>query len=469
MGTVTFESDSKREPPFQTIGTFWLPSDPEHVVGGQLTWNGETTEVRLAGTLGEDFAKVIHARTSGAAFTLLNPTWSGSGTLGFGPGETVIEEVWSTSIMLRGGLFGSENEQPKFTRFVLATHLLANWVDRHVRTNERSAVETLIRVTHPDPIVAHVDDFEVSLEWTHSERSRSGNFYLEVQPRLVVVMNEPVTLQEAWRNFLTPIVFLLNLCTGEADYPVSLNVSIGEDAHTFRQADVLGLPWFEAASRALDVRPFQIFMPFSAIEGQFEEVLRAWFKTFIVARPAMTEYFGGELAPSVYLEDLFARTVRGMEMWHRFVRAGTYMEPASFDALMQDLRNAVPNKANINFLEMRLRHGNGRTLRQRLDSLVKAAGDPMRYEVRDLDDFTRRCVNTRNEMTHGEKTEPALTVHQLFPATKVLRLVFHSALLAHLGVPENEVASAVRRTESWRYLAQHGGFAELQLGQDKPN
>jgi hypothetical protein len=423
---------------------------------------GESAALELQGGLvGEgasQFPEVILGLADGKPVTIAQAYYGGHTSHGMSPKGTISKETWSGHQTLIG-LHAPEGPRTRFDYFQLETSNLPRWVGASLPEVERSGESFNIKVEIPAPLKAGVSDLgNIELWWRPSEHHRvsEGLMELRLTPVILFRPTEPITFEEAWISFVTPVLFLLSMAIGSPDRILHLHVGCDDsEEHPYgRTAEVLTSSWTEELARNGSANFWEHLLPFSLVTDRFETVVQRWFELYEVTRDSLVDFFSVQLTPFMYAEERFSRVVRSLESWHRSRIGGTHMEPSEFDSLLKTLL-AGRTGPERSFINMRLQHANEPTLKARLVELIALAGEPLASLVAGYDRFPRRVVDTRNSLAHEGTLGDAYDDHEVFWAEKSLQQLFKSVLLRELGLSDDEVAACVQRSEDWRWLADN--------------
>lgn len=441
-------------------GQWWLPAEPTKRVGGTLDFvagEGGSLEIHggLAGEEAPPWPIVIFGDAGGKLVTITDAHYRGHTIRGLPPDRRISREEWRCFEVLIDH-HAEEGGDARFDSFALGTSGLPAWVGKPSPDMQHGdGGQISIKVDIPAPLSVEIDGVgTVMLSWGEGYQHSGNSISLDVTPRLEFRPLEPTTTQDAWLSFVTPTLFFLTLASGTADRISSLHVGLDDsEEHPYGlYAEMLVARWADELPRSNEARYWEQLLPFSAVEPRFDDLLRNWFDLYATTRDSLLDFFAESFTPFMFAEESFVRVVRSMESWHRAEIGGTYMPAERFEALLHKLRQSL-DEEEWAFADMRLAHGNERTLRQRLEELVGLAGQPVQELLARYKAFPQRVVRTRNSLAHEGRLGDAFTEEELFWAQKTLEHVFRSVLLRRLGLAEPEVEEAVRRSAEWRWLS----------------
>jgi ApeA N-terminal domain 1 len=435
-------------------GRWWLPADPTNRCGGTLEFAvGEGGLLELQGglmTAGiHPLAQVIFGLADGEKVTICDGLVTSQNTRGLPPAEQIDRESWQCSTVFVG-IHADEGRATLFDNFNLETARLPGWVDQPrpnvTPTGEKVTIESEI----PPPHHSDIDGVGRLTFWWSYEAKTSRDVSVVIRPTVEFQPNERVTIDRAWRSFVTPMLFFMTFVTGTADRIVSIRANRNQVEGRRREVVQVLMPWWAeelSGSDRSNVR--QNLVQFAELRECLEEVLSAWFHLVDQSSHSIFDFFAVAMTPSMYAEESFLRVARSIESWHRSAIGGTYMSDEDFGKLLDKLTAVMDNDERA-FVKPRLR--NERTLRQRLDELLEVCGEPVGSLLAEYQGFSKRVVNTRNSLAHEGQLGDAFTYAELFWAQKSLEHVFRSVLLRRLGFADEQIIQQVCRTAEWRWM-----------------
>ena len=435
-------------------GRWWLPSDPTTKVGGTLEFaSGEGGQLELQGglmTAGiHPLVQVIFGIADGEQVTVCDGLVTSQNTRGFPPTAQIDRESWSFSTVFVG-IHAEEGRATQFDDFDLETTRLSGWVNQPRPSATPGPDKVTIESEIPIPRHADIDEVGRLTFWWSYELKTSADISLVIKPAIEFRPTERMTVDKAWRSFITPMLFFITFASGSADRIVSIRASRNRvEGQRPEVAEVLMPRWSEEMSGSDRNDVWQHLVQFAELRDCLEAVLSAWFRLVGQSSHSILDFFSVTMTPSMYAEESFLRVARSVESWHRSTIGGSYMGDEDFQRLLEKL-TAVMDSRERGFVKPRLR--NERTFRQRLDELLEMCGEPVADLLSGYREFPKRVVNTRNSLAHEGKLGDSFTYEELFWAQKSLEHVFRSVLLRNLGFTDEQILQQVGRTSEWRWL-----------------
>ncbi|MDO8121189.1 hypothetical protein Q6346_07670 [Isoptericola sp. b490] len=445
--------------PRQFHGRWWVAGEPDVKAGGILSVppGGDSSELRLLGgfPLKERGELTIVGDTIECGPVTISKAILRNRTTRRG---APLSETYLALGVLLGGALPSGSDST-FTRASLETRLLTPWTAEPRPEYREDGRLLSIEVTDPEALTCSIPGLgDIALWWPRSENWGATNFAANYHAEFVLEAPDGKTPDETWQEFVSPMLFFTTLLTGQVDSvarvvymfpPGETDLSRVEEIPPGWATDVAAGTGYEGDG-AID---------FGVFSDRFGEMLTSWFEHYQLAESALIAFFSSMLKPSAYIEEDFSRVVRALEVWHRAVRGGTYLPESEFESVMSKVKATFHGREK-EFLVMRLKFGNERTLRQRLESVLETAGPTVQTFLAEFPDFAQQVVQTRNALAHRAEIGEAFDHRGLSYAKDLLWLAMRANLLRTVGLSEAEVERAVRSSREWQWLRS----AENPLG-----
>ncbi|MEO6700749.1 MAG: HEPN domain-containing protein [Jatrophihabitantaceae bacterium] len=465
MTDIALDTASAGTTPLPLRGLWWRPEDPENRIGGTLEIiHGRGGSLELdGGFLGEAAPAqpvIIHGNSAGKAVTIGEAQYRGrSVSRDTKSGEeTITRESW-TCFEIFTGFHAALGSKQRFDTFSLQTANLGLWVNKpRPESSYGDDGSIVLKVEIPQAVSAEVPELgTLTIWWSESSSFGGQSAQIRVVPTFELRSFEPMTNDEAWARLVTPVLLFTTFVLGSPDRLTSLKGFVGDlnQPDGLQNADFFLTAWADAAPKPRARWVGEHLLQFSEVEQRFDEVIPAWFQLVSASRESFLDFFARSITPFLYAEEEFSRIVRAMESWHRAAVGGTHMSETEFQEVLKNIEMAL-SEEQWKFIEMRLRHANERTLKQRLDALLADAGEPVAPLVASYKSFNRKVVNTRNKLAHEGAIGEDFSEIELFWATKTLAHIFQSVLLRRLGFPPDEVKRFELRSADWRWLSSPG-------------
>jgi hypothetical protein len=232
-------------------------------------------------------------------------------------------------------------------------------------------------------------------------------------------------------------------------------------------------PPSEMAIREEDYRPYAPLVSLEDIAEVKDTVFESWFSQDGKLDVVYNLLFSVMDEPSVYAEFRFLALAQALELFHRRMLPGMYLEENEFADVHATLTEAIPGSVPSNVrkaFEGKLTFINEFSLRKRLKQLLNQCDDAIKRailglsdkEVADLSDeeflallkrqsesFISDTVAIRNYLTHYTN-EPHGGVpgpHKLAGRAAQMRRLLTAMLFQQLGIPSDTITKAIGRIE----------------------
>ena len=198
-----------------------------------------------------------------------------------------------------------------------------------------------------------------------------------------------------------------------------------------------------------EIRWHRKFFLYRDIEDRCEEILQNWFRKYGDLESAFNLFFGSKFGGLDYLDVRFLWLVQGVEVLHRRSFDGKEMPEQEFRSLRRLLLKFCPDDKK-EFLRRKLSYANEIPLSQRIRSWAEPFSEYLGGEGM-LDDFVKKVVATRNELTHRNNQRNSVTgaIEELWVLNGKLETLFQLYIigLAGIGYTEimNDKAEIIRR------------------------
>lgn len=458
MAGIEIDIGTRSRPRRSFSGQWWLPALPEQRAVGTLEYvAGEGGRLELLSTLGTPIELplsqvVLGVSDEGAPVTICDAT--GISRSGGFFGDTRKESWRCYSVFI--GAHCSEGDATKFRHFSLETSGLSGWVNRpRVRTGDYFGPSPItFEIDRLDSMMVRLDAAaELAISWSDSLHEARLSTHLQVRPSIDFIPRNPLTTDDAWRKFVTPVLFFMTLALGSPDRIVSLlGVPDDDSSEPPRTVEILLPGWAEELTEGSGgpIIHQQLIQFEELLPTRLQTVLCKWFAMAEDSPHSLNDFFRVSLSPPISAEDSFLRVARSIESWHRSRFGGHYLERDTFAEMRENIRGVVSQATWDEYLKERLI--NAPPFVRRLEDMVEKAGEPVATEIAQYRSFVERTKKTRNSIAHEGRIGTAFKHLELFWAQKALEHVFRSVLLRELGFTEEEVRTAVDRSREWRWM-----------------
>jgi hypothetical protein len=447
------------------VGRWHVHHAPDVVAYGELVIEGDRGILSLTGGLTDhdDNAEpclIFGMCDDGTKVTLVGAWRQNSRVSHPSDGLEAHSEVWN-ALSAYSGAWLPNGAKTRFTRAALSTRRLNEWAGVRPRADlGRTDGEIVIRVPAPSGRSVDVADLgQVDLYWAQGTSHGEFEASVRVTPRLTVAFARPLDAEDVWAEFTVPSVHWLILATGGRDELLELKLwpeVVDGEAEPRRHpaldpvVDSLLHSWKKSPEGVAPIARRNQVVPLDHDVLTLERSLPTWYEIHRKHRVALIRFFAQTTDPAQFADESFERIVRSLEVWSGTEDSEGAMSEADYRALLARLEAAHPSEWT--FLKSRLQFANAKTLKQRLDSLLKEAGEPMVEVSQRWKAFVRRTVQTRNSLIHQGEVGDKFSYIEMFKAERVWELVLFAILLRRLGADSETVAEMLARTNQWEFL-----------------
>lgn len=415
-------------------GHWWLPENPEHQVGGILTFSPTSgISLELFSALDDNHEKTQNNEPVGFQTVLGKTTQNKKITV-----ESTIRTNYTTHDVLGSKEMTSEHtamkayigehfdSDPLFDEIVIDFPPLHGWfgktgIESDVENIEGEGEPIMVyRHHHPECVSVELEDADLMLI---STRQSSGGFgesiHIEDANFHVKKSDGGLSLQES-REWARRLQAFLTLACGEEVHFETLDGRMNTENQTSPYLEVEALfprSRYKETSSTFDINKHTF--GYSDIEDRFESVIQDWFKKYDELEPVFSLYFSTQYNSGLYVQNEFLSLTRAVESYHRIQHGGTYLSPEEFDDYYEKLVEGIPEKYDESFTSHlengTFKYANEYSLQKRLDILSEQFDAEFSVLPSDLSGITRSIVDARNRLTHrdpeSENPEPRNLIH----------------------------------------------------------
>lgn len=462
---------------FEYNGYWWLPSDPQRSIAGNLKFdpvNGGSLD--LLGSFKDipDLNKVLEPNiilgfANGKKITLYQCYEKNSNMSMLAGGPVVLTtSFWANAIFV--GHHFDKPEDIVFKSLSIHYSHLQEWVqitgfkfalhadkDNHLNQYD-------VSYRFPDKIEISVGNTKISFDYNfHDGGDKLKEFNLE--QTIFLKIEPPASLH--FDNYLRDIFYhlqnFLSLGVGRAVYPLIIKGKnenckiqlekekvIYNDIEVFYQVNDFP-PTFKK------LHPFDMAFYFGDIKENFGRYLDNWFQKSAILQPVYDLYFAILYSSKMYLQHKFLSLTQALETYHRRIHGGEYVSNKDYGALYEALINAIPSGLDPDFktsLKMRLKYHNEFSLRRRLREILIKCDEVTAPLVPNKESFIEDVVNTRNFLTHYDKSLEGKEKNsqELYDMTEKISLILEVCLFEEMGMTQELINKVVSRNRRYQHL-----------------
>ncbi len=458
---------------FEEKGIWWLPEKPDEKVAGTLNFDprGRST-LDLIGAF-RDWKEINELSKNSI---ILGVTHRGKNVTLYRCFETATHASMpgfvSSSYLIDTIFVGHHFEKVSdivFKNISINYSYLEEWARvsglkinlEHTPDSKFKKYEVIY--TFPDEIKIKVKDFTISLvsECTpHMDFVKEINLketlYLRIEP------SECMHIDDLQMDICYHIQNFFSLAIGEAVYPITIKgktescksiLPNGQTAYhdIFVFYSERGMPESFKKLHALEA-----LFALKDIRNIFEMCLRNWITKADILRPVYDLYFGTLYNSEMYLQHEFLTLTQALESYHRRTKNNYKLPEDEYKMKLQDILKAVPENYRV-WLGNKLVYGNEPTLRERLVEILGQLKDISGILIEDNDKFADNVVNTRNYLTHYDKSleEKAKFGEKLYVLVQKIKFLLEICFLVELELPAETVKKLVSRNHRYQFLKRN--------------
>jgi len=466
---------------FEYTGYWWLASNPEKQLTGSLKFdpiNGATLD--LIGSF-----KDIPNFQDSTETTLI---------LGFANGKKVTlfqcydrgsqmnmtsgMPVFQTSSFIANYVFiGHYFEKPEdilFTSLSINYSHIEEWTRitgfsftlRHDAEHHMSGYDVSYEFPK-DIFQVQTQDFLISFDYYfHDGGDRIKEFKLEQTTFIKITPVGALHLNDYLTKICYHLQNFISLGIGMPVYPIVIkgrneNCKTERDKGKFFYDDIE--IFYQARSgqdTSKQLHPLEMFFFLGDIRDNYELYLKNWFNKAEALQPVYDLYFAILYSSKMYLQHRFITLTQALEAYHRRILGGKYAEDAEYVSTYKALVSAIPGSLEEGFktsLKTKMKYGNEFSLRKRLNEIIEKLGDVVDYLIINRPLFIEDVVNTRNFLTHYDKSLEGKEKngHELYLICEQLEFLVEVCFLSEIGMPVDKIKALVKRNKKYKYLAEN--------------
>ena len=453
-----------------TQGVWWLAGSDRDPVPGTVTFTSTgLVRLELLDHLPDDPASgthVIHGRRirggrpGGKEMTLLDAVLRSTEETSWdsdGHAKPLKSQTWVASSYVSGGLL-DDPDSTRFTAVTVKTRRLGKWTGiPEAAGNKHSERQRVLSVEIPSPIVCAIPGVgTVRLGWGETSHWSEMSARIEIIPYWHVELDVPQTMDELYRDILTPLLLWMTFVTGTGDrfQEVTLWRSSGPTPSDQQSFLWYTGEWSDDLPRRVEPPAHEYLLPLKRIMTDLPKVLAAWFDMYRIAGWPMTEFMLPYIrSNTAYEEERFLGVVRSMESFHRLLYGGDEMPTDQFNDLINGVLERAQNADERKFLSERLKYANAMTQRKRLRNLVVMSSPAIQSLASKNKKLISKAIKLRNDFTHGAaKRASDSDLWEMSNATTLLEVVMTSVWLKGLGLDDETVDDSLRGSYAWGFV-----------------
>lgn len=459
-------------------GHWWLPDNPQVQISGRLKFdpvNGGALEL-IGSFKGFQLntvldSKIILGFAEGKAITLYQCYDTGSKMNMSAGGPLSVTSSFIINVVFVGHHFEKAEDIVFKSLSVNYSHLAA-WTGITgfkfaVRPNQENHLDQYdVSYKFPEKVAAKVKDAIISFDYNfHDGGDRIEEFRLKQTTFVKVEPPQALHFDDYLNNFYYHIQNFISLGVGKAVYPVAVRgknenckLQLKDEKVVYNDIDIF---YQIRNSDEIDkkIHAFDMFFVFGDIKDGFEAYLNNWFNKAEMLQPVYDLYFAILYSPRMYLQHKFLSLTQALETYHRRIHGGKYVADNEYKPIYESLINAIPEKLDSDFktsLKTRLKYDNEFSMRKRLKEILTKCNDILSPLIPDKKIFIDDVVNTRNFLTHYDKSLEGKEKNgkELYDLTEMMHFILDICFLEEIGIPGEKTKNLISRNKRYQYLTR---------------
>lgn len=412
--------------PFDDVGTFWLPSDPDHQVDGELRFDGETFTLKVS-----DYLERVEPPSSGVVLMgqtdwKVHPVVLGRlrtdgevtllevGGLPADPGFELVSETWAPSV----AVLGATLDEPRFRKALIDFDVLIPWltpprfVSWDVDTPNVGTID-LSRKTLDEVSVAG------AVVQVVAESEGTAGDHLDIRRRCwVTVETGSMSIDEVFDDWVGPIQQLLIVLLGRPVRLTELRVLPDQDfeasdANQRRRSGrrlsvvrsgMLVAPATDASWSNLRNWGTSSIYASEDLPIRFGELLAGWFEVRRTFGESITLLCGPFYAPFMYAEHRYSAAFQAAESIAQAKFTGAELaaheHQARVAAVVDAARAAGVAERHVEWAQRILQDRNDKPLAAKITELLAGLGALGEAVLSRDPKFGRTAAGARARVAH---------------------------------------------------------------------
>lgn len=450
----------------QKSGFFWLPSNPNHKIPGNIKIvDGGAISLEVVGLFdesveglnnalnGKSNIKRIVGNIEKYGFVTLDYCFYSNINMSFGG-------ISKSSVHVGRAILGvayDDNEEINISSFRFTTDGLSEWVNLSGISVEHdlSNKSAIIKYSPLENINIDINDgvqLAIVFEWTLPGFANKIEAKITQKTYLDIISNCDRPLQD----FVAIARKITNFLCFAIDQTVCMqNVSFKSKISNEEEVRIVSSDLFYKSLPFTDTIPkieaYKFLFRFDQIKDNASIVINSWLNAYEIIYPSLNLYFSAKTGGHRYIEGNFLALAQCLETYHRRTSSQKFMEEALFNQLTQSLVSVCPDEFN-EWLTGRLATGNEITLTQRIKNII----EPYKEIIGSSNNRGKliwAIVKTRNYLTHYDEklTLESCEGVKLINLCFKIEAIFQLHILQMLGFTHSEILSIFKNSESLKF------------------
>jgi len=447
---------------FEYSGFWWLPSNPEDQVAGNLKFSNKTGfSLELIGSFSnfdvvsfyqEEKYPIILGIVTNKLITLYN-CYQKNYHISY-PGFTT--QILGARLAFIGHHFNNKEEirfkkiEVDFTYLKDLSPLVHefNVEDMPENFKDNYSIYTKSFAIKND-IKASITKGDIYIKQCIDSETKKSIININKSALIEIKLKQLFTLDEILKEYINPLKNFITLISNQPNFIEKLYVSL-DDLPTKIEIIFSTSNYIE---KIKSVNEFNFLLRLEDIEQDFSLILQKWFNFYDDCYDIINLYFSTIYNSNLYAENEFLSLVQALESFHRRIldKCSSYTES-------HELRlNAIIESAPIEYkdwLKDKLLFSHEPTLVDRLNQIINLTKITVAPLVIDVNNFAKDVKKFRNYLTHYNDPSQAILLKndEIFRINQVLNFTIKTFLLLQLGCTAEFCKEKISRGNEYGYL-----------------
>lgn len=460
---------------FNLDGMWWLPGRESETVSGSLVYNPrESIYLSLNGSF-KDIEQVnninnhniILGVTSKGKHITLYKCYETKSSFSMPGYPTTIYQI---QYIFEGEHFETP-ESLSFERYLISFSNLENWTgvtgfQKHIVKDNNYAM--VLTYNHPEErYITEIDDVKIEFDYVLNSKVNIISSYELTQTTYIKLTKKDgkISFEHFMSNYLYNLQNFLTLTTGVTTFPLIIQCGNRESDITYGSEDEKikenNLNIFYSIQDYPEnikyVQTHNMPLPYNSIKPDLETMLQNWFLKADTLQPIYQLYFGTLYNSTMYLQHRFLSIAQAIESYHRRIHGGLYLEEEKYQSLKRKLEDVMKEELEgelRNIFIQKLSYMNEISLRSRLKELIEINKEFIDPVFKSDKHFINDVLNTRNYLTHYDKSleERAKKGVDLYKIVEKLKFILEICFMQEIGVSQEKIMENIEWNFKYNYL-----------------
>ncbi|MHC5771578.1 MAG: ApeA N-terminal domain 1-containing protein [Nostoc sp.] len=447
---------------FEYSGFWWLPSNPEDQVVGNLKFSNKTGfSLELIGSFNsfnvvsfyqEEKYPIILGILNNKLITLYN-CYQKNYQISF-PGFT--SQVLGAKLALLGHHFNNEEEirfknfEVDFTYLKYLSPLIHDFNVESVPDKSKPNYSIYTnRFAISNDIKASITKGDIYIKQYINGENQKHIININKSALIEVKLKQLSTIDEILSGYINPLKNFITLISNQPNFIEKFYVSL-DDSST--RIEII-FSTSNYIDKIKSVNEFDFLLRLEDIEQDFSLIMQKWFNFYDDSYDIINLYFSTIYNSNLYAENEFLSLVQALESFHRRIlnKSSSYTESHKVRL------NAIIESAPIEYkdwLTDKLLFSHEPTLVDRLNETINLTNKTVTPLIIDVNIFIKDVKKIRNYLTHYNDPSEAdlLNKYDIFRINQVLNFTIKTFLLVQLGCTPEFCQEKISRGNEYKYL-----------------